>query len=177
MARSDDGIIPLRNVRRSGTVAATTRLHTNSVVTATQKLVVNPTMASEATPTTEDTINPVLRRPKSRVPRRGEAADDLGYGEGGGGNTGDAKGALVSVQLEQVGLEGIEGVEGDPEGERRGEHQPANRRVAQPVVDRRPDHPTHLVRNPFATLRGNPKSRIRKNATTRVMARTTALKM
>ena len=82
----------------------------------------------------------LVRRPKRRPdPRHDEPADDLDPGDDRGREAGDAVGRLVAVQLEEVGLGGVEDVDARAERERGGEHEPADRRVAEAAVDRAPD--------------------------------------
>ena len=64
-----------------------------------------------------------------------QAAHDLRAGHDGRGQTRDAVGVGVTVELQQVWLHGVEGVETDATGEGCGQHHPAHRAVAQATVD------------------------------------------
>ena len=48
----------------------------------------------------------------------------------------DAVGIRVAIQLQEIRLDGVEDVEPDARRERRSEHQPAHRRVAQAAIER-----------------------------------------
>ena len=60
--------------------------------------------------------------------------------------------SVVAPQFEQVGLQRVEHVDADAGGERAREHQPAHRRVAEPVLDRRAEHRARRLDRVLAAL-------------------------
>ena len=85
---------------------------------------------------------------------------------------------LVAVQLEQVRLERVERVEPDAGRERRRQHQPAHRRVAQAAVDRAAQDTSGPSPTGLAPCRGlNPMSCMNRKATTSVTPSIAARRM
>ena len=101
-------------------------------------------------------------------PGDGEPAHDLGAGHEGRGQAGDAVGGLVAVQLQQVRLRGIEDVDPGAGREGRGEHQPADRRIAEASVDGTADHRSHRGARTDPRAGVNPRSCMNRKATTNV---------
>ena len=83
-----------------------------------------------------------------------QTADDLGTGHDRGRQAGDTVGGRVAVQLEEVRLERVEREDADTRSERRREHQPAHRRIAQTAVDGAFEDRADLGANPDAAPRG-----------------------
>ena len=100
--------------------------------TATTRLFVSPTKREAGPRWRSPRIRTSVRRRKDAAPSAREPAHDLGAGDDGRRQAGDAVGGRVAVELEQVRLHGVEGVDADASRERRGQHQPAHGRLRRP---------------------------------------------
>ena len=105
-------------------------------------------------------------------PRRDEPPDDLRPRDDRGDQPRDAVRLGVSVEVEQVGLEGVEDVDPHPAGERRRQHDVANRRDPQPVPDRSSARSRISASGCPRRVGVNPMSRISANATPNMRAST-----
>ena len=76
-------------------------------------------------------------------PGHDESTHDLDSRHDRGGQAGDTIRGLVAIQLEEVRLRGVEHEDARPESERGGQHQPADRRIAEAAVDRAADDVAH----------------------------------
>ena len=122
---------------RSGASSAKIRAHATSSSRANAEVAGQPDQREQ-----DDVATPATSRASCGAGTAGgpavtdEAADDLGAGDDRRRQAGDAVRGRIAVQLQEVRLERVERVDPDPDGERRGEHQPADGRIAQAAVDR-----------------------------------------
>ena len=115
--------------------------HAPRARSATQKLRTSPRPSSTiALETAASRIDEVRCRKSLRTHGASAPPEDRCAREQRGRQTGHRVRLFVAPQLEQVRLQRVEDVDADAGGERAREHEPAHRRVAEPVLHRRAEH-------------------------------------